>query len=80
MIEQGTEVRIVPIVEDDEPRIDGELRVIGLDINRVCVTAHVIRALVDRHMMTAAQQPRRRETGDATANDGDALFGSVGDY
>ncbi len=52
MIKQGREVRIIPLVINDEAGVDGNHAFGGLHVNGIGVTAKMTIGLIQRHAMT----------------------------
>jgi hypothetical protein len=73
MVEQGDQVGIVALVEDDEPDIDrlaaARSRSWARRIDRAGMAAEPALALVDHDIVLAAEQPRRAKTRNAGADD-----------
>ena len=72
MVEERREVGIVRGIVDDEAGIDRDRALGAIDIDRVGVPAEPAVLLVERHVVAAAQQPSRREPGDAGADNRNA--------
>ena len=70
MVEQGDEVGIVALVEDDEADVDRLAAAEARRVDRAGMAAEPALALVDHDIVLAAQQPRRAKTGNAGADDG----------
>lgn len=73
MVEQRHQVGIVWSIVDDEGGVNSERPCGRLDDDGVGVAVQAIGTLKQGDRMGAAQQPGGRQTGDAGANDGDAL-------
>ena len=71
-LEQVDEVRVGPVVEDDEAGVDGVAAPVPLDIHGGGVTADIVVGLEDREVVVTVQVPGRGHAGDARAHDGDA--------
>src|SRR5205085_4503224 len=69
--QQALEVRVVAIVENDEPGVDVMGLVGRVDANRMRVTPDIRSGLEQRDLVALVQQVRNRETRDAGADDGD---------
>ena len=63
-LEQPLEVRIVAVIEDDEPGVDLMRLVRGVDADRVRVPARVVIRLEHRDVMRPVQQMRHHQAGD----------------
>ena len=69
MVEQGDQVGIVALVEDDEADIDRLAAAQPRRIDRAGMAAEPALALVDHDIVLAAEQPRRAKTRNAGADD-----------
>lgn len=74
-VEQRDQVRIGPVVEHQEARVDGVACAVEVDVDRVRVTAEIVGGLEQRHAVTAGQQVRAGQARDAGADDGDPPAG-----
>ena len=74
MLEHGDQVRIRPVVIDQEPGIDRIIDAVDRDIDGVSMTAELSCLLEQRHLMRALsmllKQPRARKAGDPRTDDG----------
>ena len=71
MGEQGDQVRIGGVVEDDEAGVHRRLSGRGADVHGVGMAPQAVVALVDRHVVALRQQPGAGQGGDPRAHDGD---------
>ena len=71
--EQGGKARRGAFVEDDEADVDAVRPATERDVDRVRVAAETIRGFEERDLGARRQAARRREPGDARADDGDPL-------
>ena len=69
-IHQGDEIRVGPVVEDDEAGIDGPVPAAEFDVVGMGVAADMVAGLEDGDVMAWVQAMGRREAGDAGADDG----------
>lgn len=65
VLEQSAEIRIVGGVENDKPGVDRHLAFGALDVDGIRVSAEPGIPLIEHHLVVAAQQPSRRQSGDA---------------
>jgi hypothetical protein len=72
--EQRDQVRVGLLVEDEETGIDRVRLAFEMDVHCVGVAAEVVSRLEQRDFVLATEQPGTGETGDAGADDGDALL------
>jgi hypothetical protein len=77
MLEQRNEVRVGRVVEDDEAGIDWRWAETCIHHHRVRMAPEAIVLFVNDDVVLLAQQPRRRHSGYARADDGDTLPGRV---
>ena len=70
-LEHRDEVRVRPVVENDEAGVHRPGAARELDIHRVGVAAGIVVRLEDRHVVVARKAPRRMKAGDAGADDRD---------
>ena len=68
---QRQEVRVIPVVADDEAGIHGHRLVLVLDVMRVCVAADMARGLEHRDVMLAAEVVGGHVARDPAADDRD---------
>ena len=54
MLEQPLEQRVVAVVQDDEPRVDRDRSLLGVDVDGVGVPADPVARLEDVHVMVAS--------------------------
>ena len=71
MVEQGNEIGIVALVEDDESDIDRQAPLLRRRFDRAGVSAEAVLPFVDDHVVAAAEEPGGPKTGHAGADDGD---------
>jgi hypothetical protein len=72
MLEQGDEVRIGGVVEDDEAGVHRRVRPVRrAHLDRVGVAAQAVGALIDDHPVLAGEQPGAGQGRDARADHGD---------
>jgi hypothetical protein len=72
-VQQALEMRVGPVVEDDETGVDGVVTILQTDIDGGGVSAQAFGRLEQRDLVSARQIPGGGHAADATADHGDAL-------
>ena len=70
-LEHLNEIRISPVVVDDEPCVDRQLFAVNVDIDRVRVPADVIVGFENGDLVRLVQQPGSGQARDSGTNNGD---------
>jgi hypothetical protein len=71
IVQQGGEVGVVGLIEDDEAGVDRHNAFGRLDIDRMGVAAEPVAGFVQGHVVRLGQQPGSGQTGHAGADDSD---------
>ena len=68
LLKQADEVGIGPVVEDDEPGVDGVTLLVDFDIDGVGMAADPVAGLKHRDFVTPGQQIGRYQAGNTAAD------------
>ena len=74
LLEQSQQIRVGYLVEDHEPGVDRHPSPVFVHLDGVRMTTDMSLTLENRDVVAPPQQPRRAQSGDAAADDGQAFF------